>query len=67
MSSPTVVLGTVELPQDAPRVRPSLDVLSSMFLVVGGVMNAVTRWALAAVIARLAAVTAKRLCLQAPE
>lgn len=67
MSNPTVVLAAVEPQEDTLRLRSGLDVLSSMFLVVNDTMDAVTRWAIAAVVGRLAAVTPKRLCHHAPD
>lgn len=67
MSSPTVLLATVEPQEDTLRLRSGLDVLSSMFLVVNDTMDAVTRWAISAVVGRLAAVAPKRLCHHAPD
>lgn len=68
MSNPTVALAAIEHQQDTLRLRESpLDVLSSMFLVVGGTMDAVARWAIAMMIGRLTAVTASSLCRQTPE
>lgn len=68
MTSPTVALDALDLREGTQRLRESrLDVLSSMFLVVGGTMDAVARWAIAIVIGRLTAVTAKSFCRQSPE
>lgn len=67
MSNPTIVLASVELQQDTLRNRSGLDVMSSIFLVVGDTMEVVTRWAIAVLVGHLDALTAKRLCHQAPK
>jgi len=68
MTSPTVALDALDPYEGTLGLRESpLDVLSSMFLVVGGTMDAVARWAIAMVIGRLTAVTARSLCRQSPE
>lgn len=68
MTSPTVALDALDLHEGTPRLRElPLDVLSSMFLVVVGTMDAVARWAIAMTIGRLTAVTARSCRRQTSE